>query len=159
MKLHELRPAEGATKRRKRVGRGRGSGHGKTSGRGHKGQGARAGGGKGPYFEGGQLPLVRRLPFKRGFTNIFRIEYQILNLKSLQKFPPNAEVNPQVLKEEGLIKGKKPVKILGEGEITNPLTVLAHSFSRSAREKIEAKGGKVQTIKNAQESASLADPA
>lgn len=158
MDLSSLKPARGAIKKRKRIGRGIGSGHGKTATRGTKGQKSRSGWSVRPGFEGGQMPLMRRIP-KRGFRNPFRIEYQILNLKSLQKFPPNAEVNPQVLKEEGLIKGKKPVKILGEGEITNPLTVLAHSFSRSAREKIEAKGGKVQTIKNAQESASLADPA
>ena len=148
MDLSSLKPARGAIKKRKRIGRGIGSGHGKTATRGTKGQKSRSGWSVRPGFEGGQMPLMRRIP-KRGFRNPFRIEYQILNLKSLQKFPPNAEVNPQVLKEEGLIKGKKPVKILGEGEITNPLTVLAHSFSRSAREKIEAKGGKVQTIKNA----------
>ncbi|MCH7759865.1 50S ribosomal protein L15 [candidate division TA06 bacterium] len=148
MDLSSLKPARGAIKKRKRIGRGIGSGHGKTATRGTKGQKSRSGWSVRPGFEGGQMPLMRRIP-KRGFRNPFRIEYQILNLRSLQKFPPNAEVNPQVLKEEGLIKGKKPVKILGEGEISNPLTVLAHSFSRSAREKIEAKGGKVQTIKNA----------
>ena len=147
MKLHELRPAEGATKRRKRVGRGRGSGHGKTSGRGHKGQGARAGGGKGPYFEGGQLPIVRRLPFKRGFTNIFRIEYQIVNVDELDAFRKGSEVTPQQMVEARLIKyADRPVKLLGRGELNKELKVHAHGFSGSARTKIEAAGGSVELI-------------
>lgn len=148
MKLHELRPDEGATKKRKRVGRGISAGQGKTAGRGTKGQGARAGGGKGPYFEGGQLPLVRRLPFKRGFTNIFRIEYQEVNLNDLARvFEADAEVTPETLAARGLIrKATDPVVILGRGELGIPLKVSAHRFSKSAEEKITAAGGSVVTL-------------
>ena len=131
MKLHDLRPAPGSKKKRKRVGRGMASGKGKTSGRGMKGQGARSGGGKGPYFEGGQLPLVRRLPFKRGFNNIHRIEYKPVNLDRLQeKFGDSKEeVTPETLVEAGVIKrSDKAVAILGRGEITAALTVKAHRF-------------------------------
>lgn len=149
MQLHDLRPAEGSNKRKKRVGRGMSSGHGKTSGRGIKGQGARSGGGKGPYFEGGQLPLVRRLPFRRGFTNIYRIEYKPVNLGLLQeKFGEGIqEVTPEVLIEAGIIKrSDKAVAILGSGEITMALTVKAHRFSKSAKEKIEAAGGTTELL-------------
>ncbi len=149
MKLHELGPAPGSKKKRKRVGRGTGSGKGKTSGRGMKGQGARSGGGKGPYFEGGQLPLVRRLPFKRGFTNIHRIEYKPVNLDRLQEtFGESVqEITPESLVEAGIIKASdKAVAILGQGELTSPLTVKAHRFSKSAKEKIEAAGGTVEVL-------------
>ncbi|MFN8454329.1 MAG: 50S ribosomal protein L15 [Anaerolineae bacterium] len=149
MRLHDLRPAEGSNKRKKRVGRGMSSGHGKTSGRGIKGQGARSGGGKGPYFEGGQLPLVRRLPFRRGFTNIHRIEYKPVNLELLQqKFGEgHQEVTPELLIEAGVIKrSDKAVAILGNGEITAALTVKAHRFSKSAQQKIEAAGGTVEVL-------------
>jgi large subunit ribosomal protein L15 len=149
MKLHELSPAPGSKKKRKRVGRGTGSGKGKTSGRGMKGQGARSGGGKGPYFEGGQLPLVRRLPFKRGFTNIHRIEYKPVNLDRLQeKFGEGGqEVTPEALVEAGIIKrSDKAVAILGKGELTTALTVKAHRFSKSAQEKIETVGGIIEVL-------------
>jgi len=149
MKLHDLRPALGSKKKRKRVGRGMASGTGKTSGRGMKGQGARSGGGKGPYFEGGQLPLVRRLPFKRGFNNIHRVEYKPVNLDRLQeKFGESKqEVTPETLIEAGIIKrSDKAVAILGRGEITSALTVKAHRFSKSAQEKIEAAGGAVEVL-------------
>jgi large subunit ribosomal protein L15 len=147
MKLHDLQPAPGSKKSRKRVGRGIAAGQGKTSGRGTKGQGARAGGGKGPYFEGGQLPLVRRLPFKRGFTNIWRVEYTEVNLDRLDQFDSGAEVSPQTLYETGIIKSwDKPVVILARGDLDKKLTVKAHRFSASARAKIEAAGGTVEVL-------------
>jgi large subunit ribosomal protein L15 len=149
MKLHDLKPAPGSKKKRKRVGRGTASGMGKTSGRGMKGQGARSGGGKGPYFEGGQLPLVRRLPFKRGFTNIHRINYKPVNLGRLQeKFgESDLEITPDALVDAGIIKrADKAVAILGDGELTSPLKVKAHRFSKSAKEKIEAAGGTVEVL-------------
>ena len=149
MELHDLRPAPGSKKRRKRIGRGMASGHGKTSGRGMKGQGARSGGGKGPYFEGGQLPLVRRLPFRRGFTNIHRVEYKPVNLERLQeKFGDSGqEITPETLVEAGIIKrSDKAVAILGKGELTSGLTVKAHRFSKSAQAKIEAAGGTVEVL-------------
>jgi large subunit ribosomal protein L15 len=147
MKLHDLQPAPGSKKRRKRVGRGIAAGQGKTAGRGTKGQGARAGGGKGPYFEGGQLPLVRRLPFKRGFTNIWRVEYAEVNLERLESFEDGAEVSPEALVEAGIIKSvRKPVVILGRGNLDRQLTVKAHRFSTSARAKIEAAGGAVEVL-------------
>jgi large subunit ribosomal protein L15 len=146
MKLHELRPAEGAKKSAKRVGRGIASGHGKTSGRGHKGQKARSGGGVRPGFEGGQMPLQRRIP-KRGFTNIFKKEYAIVNLDRLNIFENGTEVTPELLVEAGIVKkSDDQVKILGNGEIEKNLTVKAHKFSKSAAEKIEAAGGKVEVI-------------
>jgi large subunit ribosomal protein L15 len=149
MKLHDLRPDKGSRKKRKRVGRGIAAGQGKTAGRGTKGQGARTGKGKGRYFEGGQLPLVRRLPFKRGFTNIFRIEYQEVNVDALDaRFDSGAEVTPASLVEKGLIKEvDQPVVILGRGELQGRYTVRAHRFSKSAREKIEAAGGSVEELK------------
>jgi large subunit ribosomal protein L15 len=149
MRLHELRPDPGAHKRRRRVGRGISAGQGKTAGRGTKGQKARPGGAKAPYFEGGQLPLVRRLPFKRGFTNIFRIEYQEVSIQKLaDAFKSGAEVTPEALVERRLIKdADKPVVILGNGELKAKLKVSAHRFTKSARAKIEAAGGKVTELK------------
>lgn len=150
MKLHELKPAPGSKKSRKRVGRGTGSGKGKTAGRGTKGQNARSGGGKGPYFEGGQLPLVRRLPFRRGFTNIHKVNYKPVNVERLQeKFGESdqKEITPELLVEAGIIKrSDKAVAILGQGEITVPLTVKAHRFSESAKAKIEDAGGTVEIL-------------
>ena len=147
MKLYELRPAKGAKKARKRKGRGIAAGQGKTAGRGTKGQGARSGGGKGPYFEGGQLPLVRRLPYKRGFLNRWKVHYRPINLGRLGVFPDGAEVDPAALAESGLIKKPYlPVVILGDGELDRALTVKAHRFSTSARAKIEAAGGTVEEL-------------
>ncbi len=148
MQLHDLEPAPGSKKRRKRVGRGTGSGHGTYAGRGRKGQKARAGGAKPPYFEGGQLPLVRRLPHKRGFVNIFRTEYATVNLERLNRlFEAGAEVTPEALIAAGAIKGTtKPIKILGRGELDKALTVHAHRFSAGARVKIEAAGGSVKEL-------------
>ena len=147
MKLHDLQPSLGSRKNRKRVGRGIAAGQGKTAGRGTKGQGARSGGGKGPYFEGGQLPLVRRLPYKRGFTNIWRVEYAEVNLSRLCQFDAGSEVSPATLAEAGIIKSaRKPVAILGRGELDRPLTVKAHRFSSAARAGIEAAGGAVEVL-------------
>ena len=147
MKLHELRPAEGAKKKRKRVGRGIAAGQGKTAGRGTKGQNARAGGGVRPYFEGGQLPLVRRLPHKRGFTNIFKVYYTPVNLDRLDDFAAGDEVSPAALAEAGIIKSPcEPVVILGRGELDRPLTVKAHRFSASARDKIQEAGGSAEVL-------------
>ncbi len=148
MKLHDLKPAPGSKKKRTRVGRGISAGKGKTAGRGMKGQGARSGGGKGPYFEGGQLPLVRRLPFKRGFTNIFRTEYQEVNVEYLEeRFEDGAEINPATLAEVGLVRdADKPVVILGRGELNKKFTVHAHRFTKSALEKILAAGGTSEII-------------
>jgi large subunit ribosomal protein L15 len=148
MKLHDLRPDPGARKKRKRVGRGISAGQGKTAGRGTKGQGARSGGGKGQYFEGGQLPLARRLPFKRGFTNINKITYKPINLGRLAEFDfSKTEVTPEVLANVGLIKkASDPVVILGDGEMNIAITIKAHRFSKSAREKIEAAGGTAEVI-------------
>ncbi|MDD2430758.1 MAG: 50S ribosomal protein L15 [Firmicutes bacterium] len=146
MRLHELGPASGSKKRAKRVGRGIGSGMGKTSGKGHKGQLARSGGGKGPGFEGGQTPLQRRLP-KVGFTSIFRKEYAIVNVADLDRvFEPDEEVNPESLRKKGLVNRKLDIKILGNGELGKALTVKAQKFSKAAAEKIEAAGGKVEVI-------------
>jgi large subunit ribosomal protein L15 len=146
MKLHELKPSPGSRRRRKIVGRGPGSGHGQTSGRGEKGQRARSGGGSHPWFEGGQLPLHRRVP-KRGFVNVFRMEYAILNVKDLERFAPGAAVTPAVLAEVGLVRvPTAAVKVLGDGALTKPLTVSAHRFSKVAAEKIRAAGGTVEVI-------------
>lgn len=148
MKLHELKPHPGAKKKQKRVGRGPGSGHGKTSTRGHKGQGARSGGTKGAGFEGGQQPLIRRIP-KRGFKNIFRKEYAIVNLSDLGRFDKNQQITPDLLKETGLIrKSAMAVKVLGDGEITKPLNIVAHKFSQGAKVKIQSAGGKVEVIQD-----------
>jgi large subunit ribosomal protein L15 len=147
MKLHELRPPEGAKKRRKRVGRGISAGQGKTAGRGTKGQGARSGGGKGPYFEGGQLPLVRRLPNRRGFTNIWKVRYTAVNLDRLDRFAAGSEVSPETLAAVGIIKrADEVVAILGRGTLDRSLTVKAHRFSASARAKIEAAGGVAEEL-------------
>jgi len=148
MKLHDLRPDKGATKNRKRVGRGISAGQGKTAGRGTKGQGARSGGGKGLYFEGGQLPLVRRLPFKRGFTNIFRVAYQEVNLADLARvFSAGDVVTPEAMVEKNLIKkAASPVVILGRGELGIKLDVSAHRFSKSAADAIEQAGGSMTIL-------------
>jgi large subunit ribosomal protein L15 len=146
MKLHELRPAEGSTKDRKRRGRGQASGQGKTGGRGHKGQGARAGGGVRPGFEGGQMPLYRRLP-KRGFNNPFKKEWAIVNIDELNRFEDGMTITPELLLESGVIrKIVDGVKILGDGELQKKVTVQAHKFSQTAIEKIEAAGGKAEVI-------------
>ncbi|MBK8902834.1 MAG: 50S ribosomal protein L15 [Anaerolineaceae bacterium] len=148
MKLHDLRPNEGSKKQRKRVGRGISAGQGKTAGRGTKGQGARSGGGKGIYFEGGQLPLARRLPYKRGFTNVNKVYYKPVNLKSLTEFDfEGVEITPEVMSAVGLIKKPTdPVVILGDGDLSVALTVKAHRFSASAKEKIEAAGGTIEVL-------------
>jgi large subunit ribosomal protein L15 len=146
MKLHEIKPAPGSTKRRKVVGRGRGSGHGTTAGRGGKGQTARTGSSIPAWFEGGQMPLIRRLP-KRGFTNIFKKDYAIINVETLERFESGQEVTPALLVSKGLLRARSDgVKVLGTGALTKALTVHAHKFSQSAAAKIEAAGGKVQVI-------------
>ena len=147
MKLHELRPNEKAFKERKRVGRGPGSGLGKTSGKGQKGQNARSGGGVRPGFEGGQLPLFRRLP-KRGFSNAkFKTVYAVINLSDLNKFEDGAIVTPEILKEMGILKNQLDgVKVLGNGKLEKKLTVKAHRFSKTAQEAIEKMGGKAEVM-------------
>jgi len=144
--LHNLKPPKGATKKPKRLGRGFGSGTGKQAGRGHKGQRSRSGGPKGPAFEGGQMPLIRRLP-KKGFKNPSRVEYKIVNLADLNRFRKGTVVDTEALRKIRLVKGKNPlVKILGEGELKRVLTVKAHKFSKSAAEKIVAAGGIVEVV-------------
>jgi len=152
MKLHELAPNPGARKERKRLGRGIGSGLGKTSGKGHKGQNARSGGGVRPGFEGGQMPLTRRLP-KRGFSNApFKVTYEIINVADLERFDAGTVVTPELLEETRVCKNAvKGVKVLGTGDLTKALTVRAHKVSESARQKIEAAGGKVEVIGEATE--------
>jgi large subunit ribosomal protein L15 len=146
MKVHDLSPLEGARRKRKRVGRGPGSGHGKTSCRGHKGQKSRSGGSIRPGFEGGQMPLQRRLP-KRGFTNIFKKHYVLINVRDLERFAPNADLDTEALRKAGLVKKVKDgVKLLGEGDISHPITIKVHKVSKIAKEKIEAAGGKVEII-------------
>ncbi len=149
MKLNDLRPqVGGGTRKSKRVGRGTSSGHGKTSGRGHDGQKSRSGGGVRPGFEGGQMPLFRRMP-KRGFTNIFAKEYAIINVEDLNRFEDNTVITPELLINEGIIKRGRVIdgiKVLGDGDINKKLTVKAHKFSKTAAEKIEAAGGKVEVI-------------
>lgn len=146
MRLDELQPAEGSKFEVKRIGRGPGSGNGKTAGKGHKGQNARSGGGVRPGFEGGQMPIYRRLP-KRGFTNIFAKEYVTVNVEVLDKFEANTEITADVLKDAGIIKKVKDgVKILGRGEVTKPLTVKVAKFTESAAAKITAAGGKAEVI-------------
>ena len=147
MKLHDLHPARGANRGRKRVGRGISAGQGKTAGRGTKGQGARTGGGPAPYFEGGQLPLVRRLPFKRGFTNLRKVYYAEVNVGRLEGFAAGAEIDPATLAAAGLIKDlTAPVAILGDGALKTSLSVKAHRFSQTARSKIEGAGGTVEVL-------------
>lgn len=147
MKLHDLHPAEGSRHIAVRKGRGTGSGLGKTAGRGHKGQKARSGGGKGPYFEGGQTPLQRRLP-KRGFTNIFKKEYVVINVDQLEnRFAAGTIVTPELMVETGLVKNVRDgIRILGDGELNKALTVKAQGFSKTAVEKITAAGGQVEVI-------------
>ena len=148
MKLGELKKPIGSVKKKKRIGRGPGSGHGKTSTRGHKGQKARSGSKiRRAWFEGGQMPLQRRTP-KRGFTNIFKKQYQIVNLESLEKCKDEKIINPEILKKRGIIKKSGvPVKILAKGELTQSIIVQAHCFSKKAEEKIIAQGGKIEVIK------------
>ena len=146
MNLHELKPAAGSRRKRKRIGRGPGSGSGKTAGRGEKGQKSRSGYSAKRGFEGGQMPLHRRLP-KRGFTNIFRTEYRTLNVDQLNRFEAGSELSPESLQASGLLrKGKLRVKILGNGEIKIALTVKAHKFTKAAVQKIEAAGGKAEVL-------------
>jgi len=143
--VQDLRPAPGATRSRKRVGRGPGSGHGKTAGRGSKGQKSRSGYRHLRGFEGGQMPLHRRVP-KRGFTNIFRTVYDVVNLSDLERFDAGESVTPEKLAERRLARGRRPVKILGDGDLAKPLTVSAHKFSASARSRIEAAGGSCEVL-------------
>jgi len=143
MKLHDLSPAPGSTHSKKRVGRGKGSGLGKTAGKGHKGGQSRSGYSVRPGFEGGQMPLVRRVP-KRGFHNEFRVEYVVVNVSQLGDL--GGSVTPELLAERGLVHGGRPVKVLGNGEISAAVTVAAHKFSASARAKIEAAGGRCEEI-------------
>jgi large subunit ribosomal protein L15 len=146
MNLHDLTPAKGAKKRRKRIGRGPGSGHGKTATKGHKGLLARSGGGKRPGFEGGQMPLIRRLP-KYGFVNNFRTEYSIVNVSSFQDWNGSGTITPQAMVDAGLVKRKTlPIKILGNGELKKSLVIQAHKFSKSAEAKIQSAGGRVEVI-------------
>jgi len=147
VKEHELTPSAGATKSRKRVGRGDASGHGNYSGRGMKGQKARAGGRVRPGFEGGQNPLIKKLPQKRGFVNPFRVEYDVVNVAELNHFEAGTVVTPELLVSAGVLKSAaKPVKILADGEVDRALTVKAQAFSIEAKAKIEAAGGKVEEI-------------
>ena len=146
MRIHDLSPLKGAKRKRKRVGRGPGSGHGKTSCRGHKGQKSRSGGRVRPGFEGGQMPLKRRVP-KRGFTNIFKKKYALIHVRDLERFSPDTELDAEALRNAGLVKSlKDAVKLLGDGEISHPVTVKVSKASKSARDKIEAAGGKVEII-------------
>ena len=147
MELHDLHPAPGAKRPRKRVGRGPGSGSGKTAGRGHKGQKSRSGYSRRYGFEGGQMPLVRRIP-KRGFTNIFRVEFQVVNLRDLERvFADGDSVSPEEMVEKGLVRGgKRPVKVLANGDLSKKLTVRAHKFSASARVGIEKAGGSCEVV-------------
>ena len=146
LRVGTLRPARGAKKNRKRLGCGPGTGQGKTAGRGHKGQKSRSGSSIPAWFEGGQMPLQRRIP-KRGFTNIFRVERQIVNVRNLDRFEANAEVNVEALLDKGIIKNlKRPVKLLGEGELNKPLKVIVHACSKKAKEIVEKAGGEVQIV-------------
>lgn len=150
MKLHELSSPAGAHRKRRRIGRGLGSGRGTTAGKGTKGQNARAGGGVSPHFEGGQLPLVKKLPYRRGFNNVNRVEYQAVNLADLAKFPSGATIDVAALIGAGLLKNvRERVKVLGTGELDRPLTITAHKFSASAREKIEGAGGACHVLEHA----------
>ena len=146
MKLHELRAAEGSSRNRKRRGRGHATGQGTTGGRGMNGQKSRSGGGVRLGFEGGQMPLYRRLP-KRGFTNIWGTEYAVINVEDLNRFDEGTTVTPALLKEQGIVKDQKDgIKVLGNGEISKNITVQANKFSKTATEKIEAAGGKAEVI-------------
>ena len=145
MKISELKPARGAVKRRKIVGKGPGSGHGKTATRGNKGQNSRTGGGVRPGFEGGQTPLYRKLPI-RGFNNSRRVSYDVINVEQLSAFENGSTVTPEEMKKKGLIKGTDPIKILGNGDLKAKLTVKANAFSASAIEKIKAAGGATEVL-------------
>jgi large subunit ribosomal protein L15 len=147
MRLNELRPPKGSTRTSIRIGRGHGSGKVKTGGKGTKGQNARAGGGVPPYFEGGQLPLIRKLPYRRGFTNPFRVPFREVNVKDLANFPEGSTVGPDEFEIAGVLRGKTgPVKVLGQGEMSVKLIVRANKFSAGAKQKIEAAGGTAETI-------------
>jgi len=146
LRLHDLAPAPGSRKVRKRVGRGPGSGWGKTAGKGHKGQKARSGAKIPPWFEGGQMPLIRRIP-KRGFKNIFRKEYAVVNVRDLNRFPENSEIGPEELKKVGLVKKvKHGIKLLAEGELQHPVKIRVHKASESAVKKVQSVGGEVLII-------------
>jgi large subunit ribosomal protein L15 len=150
MKLHELSPAKGSKHSKKRVGRGPGSGLGKTAGKGEKGQKSRSGYARRPGFEGGQMPLLRRVP-KRGFTNIWTVEFAVINVSDLAAMSDGSDategaITPEILAERGLVRGGRPVKVLGNGELSKALTVSAHKFSGSARAKIEAAGGRCEEL-------------
>jgi large subunit ribosomal protein L15 len=150
MEAHELKPPAGSRHKRKRVGRGNASGHGTYSGKGMKGQKARSGKGPRVGFEGGQTPLIKRLPHRRGFTNIFRVEYAPVNIAQLERFEAGTEVTPELLRQVGIIKNlRQPVKVLGDGEISKALTVRLQKFSAAAKEKIEAAGGSVEEVAHA----------
>jgi large subunit ribosomal protein L15 len=150
--MHELQAPEGSARERVRIGRGHGSGKVKTGGKGTKGQKARTGGGVPPYFEGGQLPLIRKLPYRRGFTNPFRVEYREVNVRDLNDFPADSTVGPNEFDTAGVLRGSKgPVKVLGQGDLSVKLTVRAHKFSGSARQKIESAGGTAELIDAPQE--------
>ena len=147
MRLNELKPPKGSTRTSIRIGRGHGSGKVKTGGKGTKGQNARAGGGVPPYFEGGQLPLIRKLPYRRGFTNPFRVPFREVNVKDLANFPEGSTVGPDEFEIAGVLRGKTgPVKVLGQGEMSVKLIVRANKFSAGAKQKIEAAGGTAETI-------------
>lgn len=146
MEIYELKPPKGSRKKRKRVGRGAGSGWGKTSGRGTKGQNSRSGGGVSVGFEGGQMPLQRRIP-KRGFTNIFKKQYEIINIKDLMRFNSGETVDTDTLIKSGLIKKVMAVKLLANGDISYPINIIVNNVSRAAKEKIESAGGKVELAK------------
>jgi large subunit ribosomal protein L15 len=150
MEAHELKPPAGSRHKRKRVGRGNASGHGTYSGRGMKGQKARSGGGVRLGFEGGQTPLIKRLPHRRGFTNIFRVEYIPVSVGQLERFEAGTEVTPELLRQVGIIKNmRQPVKVLGDGQISKALTVRVQKFSATAKEKIEAAGGSAEEVAHA----------
>lgn len=145
--IDDLRPSEGAKTSKRRLGRGHGSGRGKTAGRGTKGQNSRSGGGVRPGFEGGQLPIQQRMPYKRGFTNVWRTRWETVNVGSLAELDVDGEITPEVLAERGLIRSTRfPVKILGNGELSSAVTVKAHGFSKAAREMIEQAGGSVEVL-------------
>ena len=147
MRINDLQPPTGSTRERIRIGRGHGSGKVKTGGKGTKGQKARTGGGVPPYFEGGQLPLIRKLPYRRGFRNPFRVEFREVNVRDLAEFPAGSTVGPDEFEVAGVLRGKTgPVKVLGQGDLSVKLTVRAHRFSAGARQKIESAGGSVEVI-------------
>lgn len=152
LRMDDLRPDEGATKKRRRVGRGPGSGSGKTSGRGTKGQNSRSGGGVRPGFEGGQLPIQKRMPYKRGFTNVWATPWETVNIGRLAELEVDGAITPEVLAEHGLIRSTRfPVKVLGDGELTGAVTVRAHAFSKSAQARIEQAGGTIETLERTDE--------